>query len=96
MEKGYTIKRIVTLLMGVISIYIEWVWYRYFWLSELFPRWVKERLPFWENGHILVLAIYAVLLIVFASLYGGMKLGYYRSTEIILSMIFATIFANII
>lgn len=75
---------------------MEWLWYRYFWYSELFPRWVKENLPFWAKGHTLVLAVYALILIIFSAMYGGMKLNYYKSTEIIFSLIFATLITNII
>lgn len=82
--------------MSSISILYEWLWYRYFWYGELFPRWVKERLPFWENGHILVLAIYAAILFMFSSMYGGMKLSYYRNTEVIFSMIFSTLITNVL
>ena len=53
-------------------------------------------LPFWENGHMLVLAIYAALLFMFSSMYGGMKLSYYRNTEVIFSMIFSTLITNVL
>ena len=96
MKNLASFKRLITLAMASVNVLYEWLWYRYFWYGELFPRWVKERLPFWENGHILVLFIYAALLFMCASMYGGMKLSYYRNTEVIFSMIFATLFTNIL
>ena len=96
MKNLASFKRLIILAMASVNVLYEWLWYRYFWYGELFPRWVKERLPFWENGHILVLAIYAVLLFMCASMYGGMKLSYYRNTEVIFSMIFATLFTNVL
>lgn len=96
MKNLASFKRLITLAMASVNVLYEWLWYRYFWYGELFPRWVKERLPFWENGHILVLVIYAALLFMCASMYGGMKLSYYRNTEVIFSMIFATLFTNVL
>ena len=89
-------KRLIILSMASINILYEWLWYKYFWHADLFPRWVRERLPFWENGHILVLAIYAVLLLMCSTIYGGMKLSYYRNSEVILSNVFATLFTNVL
>lgn len=96
MKKLASFKRLIILAMASVSIIYEWLWYRYFWYGELFPKWVKDWLPFYENGHVLVLAIYAVLLIMFSSIYGGMKLSYYRNTEVIFSMLFATLITNVI
>lgn len=96
MKNLATFKRLIIIAMSSVSILYEWLWYRYFWYGELFPRWVKNNLPFWNNGHTIVLLIYLVLLIMLSNMYGGMKLGYYRKTEVIFSMIFATLFTNII
>ncbi len=96
MKNLASFKRLIILAMASVSILYEWLWYRFFWYGELFPRWVKEMLPFWENGHMLVLAIYAALLFMFSSMYGGMKLSYYRNTEVIFSMIFSTLITNVL
>lgn len=96
MKNLASFKRLIILAMASVNILYEWLWYRFFWYGELFPRWIKERLPFFENGHILVLAIYAALLIMFSSMYGGMKLSYYRNTEVIFSMIFSTLVTNVL
>lgn len=96
MKNLASFKRLIILAMASINILYEWLWYRFFWYGELFPRWVKERLPFWENGHVLVLAIYAVILFMFSSMYGGMKLSYYRNTEVVFSMIFSTLITNVL
>ncbi len=96
MKNLASFKRLIILAMASVNIFYEWLWYKYFWYGELFPRWVKERLPFWENGHILVLAIYAMLLFMCSSMYGGMKLSYYRNTEVIFSLIFSTLCTNVL
>lgn len=96
MKNLASFKRLIILAMASVSVIYEWLWYRYFWYSELFPKWVREQLPFWGNGHILVLAVYAAILFLFSSMYGGMKLSYYRNTEVIFSMIFSTLITNIL
>lgn len=95
MKNLASFKRLIILAMSAVAVLYQWLWYRYFWYGELF-RWVKENLSFWSNGHILVLAVYAVLLILFSNMYGGMKMGYYRNGEVILSQAFATAITNII
>lgn len=96
MKNLASFKRLIILAMASVNVIYEWLWYRYFWYGELFPQWVKERLPFWENGHILVLAFYAVLLFMCTSMYGGMKLSYYRNVEVVFSLIFATLCTNVL
>lgn len=96
MKNLASFKRLIILAMSSVSILYEWLWYRFFWYGELFPRWVKPRLNFFENGHMLVLALYAVILFLFSSMYGGMKLSYYRNTEVIFSMFFATLITNVL
>ena len=96
MKKLSSFKRLLTLIIAGISAYIEWQWYFYYWFGELFPRWVRERLPIYKMGHIPVLAVYAIILLVFMYTYGATKFNYSKTSDIIFSLIFATFWANAI
>lgn len=96
MKKLSSFKRLITLLMSFITVFIEWRWYSYYFYNELYPRWIAENLPIWIRGRALMVVLYAFILLVFVSMYGGMKLNYYKSIDIIFSIIFATLFTNII
>ena len=95
MKKLSSFKRLLTLIIAGISAYIEWQWYFYYWFGELFPRWVRERLPIYKMGHIPVLAVYAIILLVFMYTYGATKFNYSKTSDIIFSLIFATFWANV-
>ena len=93
MQEKESFKRIVQISLSAVCLIGQILVYRYLWYYYLA---YEVLLKFWHNGHILVVAIYAVLMIVFTRMYGGMKIGYYRNTEIIFSQIFATVLVNVI
>jgi len=64
-----------------------------FWLeyyANIMPR------TFGWKGHLLVVAVYGVLMCLFTSLYGGYRVGYYRREDVALSGVLGAIFANFI
>ena len=96
MKNSPSLKRFITLLISGASVFIEWLWYEHYWFDELFPRWVKESLNFYSRGHILVLGVYAALILGFCFTYGATKLNYYKTSELVVSIIFATVITNLI
>ena len=96
MKNSPSLKRFITLLISGASVFIEWMWYEHYWFVELFPRWVKESLNFYSRGHILVLGVYAALILGFCFTYGATKLNYYKTSELVVSIIFATVITNLI
>ncbi len=93
MREKESFKRIVQLSLSAVCLIGQILVYRYLWYYYLS---YEVLLEFWNKGHILVVLIYAALLFAFAKMYGGMKIGYYRNSEIIFSQLFATIMVNII
>lgn len=93
MKERESFKRIIQLSLAAVAIAVQVMIYRYLWYEYLA---YEVLLPFWRRGHLLVIAIYALILVAFTSMYGGMKIGYYRRTEIIFSQLFATVITNII
>ena len=51
---------------------------------------------FWIKGDLLVISVYAVLLLFFSRMSGGMKIGYLKAWEVFFSQAFATTCVNII
>ncbi len=62
--------------------------YAYYWFNIYYES-VQEYLKYWLNGHLLILAIYGVLLFFFSHMYGGMRIGYLKNAEVIFSQILA-------
>lgn len=75
---------IVALETGVMA-YIEVVYYN----TEL-----PKAFYFW--GHVFIAAVYAFILFIFSTMYGGLKIGSYRMIELLFSQGIATLVTNVI
>ncbi|MBQ6094679.1 MAG: exopolysaccharide biosynthesis polyprenyl glycosylphosphotransferase [Lachnospiraceae bacterium] len=87
-------KRLINLGLSTLSLGLVIAIFAYFWLKH-FQYSLVEALHFYKNGHILEITIYAVVLYMFAKMYGGTRFGYLKNTEIIFSQIFATAIADL-
>lgn len=95
MRKLESFKRLVMLCMSGICLAGQILLYAWFWYNDYYQR-IKIYLKFWEKGHWLVIAIYAILLFFFSNMYGGMRIGYLKNMEVIFSQLIATILVNVI
>lgn len=100
-------KRIVVLLSGFIELALQTAIYAWCWFNKYYPQLSQPRvsadgfamgngLKLYFRGHLLVIAIYFVLLIFFSNTYGGLKIGYLKSVDVFFSQIFALIMVNLI
>ncbi len=97
MQEKEAFKRIVQIALSAVCIIAQVLVYQYYWNYYLsYEIRAYSGLSFWRNGNYLIIAIYAVLLIAFTHMYGGLRIGYYRSSEIIFSQIFASVIVNAI
>lgn len=94
-KKLQTFKRLIQLSLAAVCLIFEFAVFRYFWLNAYYQDVVKK-LEFWERGHWAVYFIYIVLLFFFSNMYGGMKIGYLKNSEVVFSQIFATLAVNFI
>lgn len=65
-----------------------YVWYDYY--RELIFE------PFWRKGNWVLIAIYALIDMLFSRLYGGLKVGYLKRIDVIYSLTLATICTNVV
>ncbi len=91
MRKLEIYKRLILIALSSICIALQVGIYALFWYGYYSER---MYLKFYFKGHILMLFVYAVLLFFFSQMYGGMKIGYLRSGEVMFSQIFATVCVN--
>ena len=87
-------KRMINLGLSFLSLGLVVAIFAYFWMTN-FRFSIVEQLNFYKNGHILEIAIYAVVLYAFSKMYGGTRLGYLKNSEIIFSQVFATAIADV-
>lgn len=65
-----------------------YIWYDYY--RELIFE------PFWRKGNWVLIAIYALINVLFSRLYGGLKVGYLKRIDVFYSMTLATLCTNIV
>ena len=88
----------VMLLLNLIGLLLETGVYAYLWFNVFYPRINHSNtgLKFYINGHILIIAIYFILLYFFTSTYGGLKVGYLKPMDVILSDIVSVVIVNVV
>ncbi len=107
MKQVESIKRVFVLCIGLIGLAVQTAVYAYFWFTVYYPLVSSTRisadgytlgsgLKLYFKGHLLVIAIYFVMLLFFSNTYGGLKIGYLKSMDIFLSQIFSLIVVNVL
>ena len=95
MKKINAVRRMLVLQMSFWGMVLQTCLYAYFWL-HIYYFVVNRRLKFYFRGHILMIAIYFVLLVLVTTVFGGTKVGYLKNGDIIMSNIFSLVITNII
>ena len=95
MKKLESFKRVIQLLLAGVGLALQ-VWlFSHFYYIYYAPE-IMRRLPFWRRGHLAIIFIYALLLYVFSTMYGAMKVGRLKAAEVAISSVISTIFAGAI
>ncbi len=96
MREKESFRRILQLTLAGICLLMEvWV-YNYLWSNYISYEMKAEiGVTYWFWGNKVIVGVYGLLLLAFAQMYGGIKIGYYRNSEIIFSQLFATVLVNI-
>ncbi|MDO4340584.1 MAG: sugar transferase [Eubacteriales bacterium] len=93
MSKREDYKRFIVFCLASLVILAQaavfaYVWYDYY--RELIFE------PFWRKGNWVLIAIYALLDVMFSKLYGGLKVGYLKRIDVFYSLTLATICTNVV
>ena len=84
-------KRIVKFVTGVVILSLEMVAYWYIWVNHYNQH---MEVPYNRTGHWLMVAVYGLLLVIFNIIYGGWRVGYLRTRNMIYSQTLASLCAN--
>lgn len=91
LQKLESYKRLINLGLVLLCLLLETAVFAYQWYGSFRMGIVEGRSqPFYIKGHLLEIAVYFVILVMFSRMYGGTRLGYVRNAELIFSQIFAT------
>lgn len=89
-------KRVINLGLVMGCLGLEIAIFAYHWIFHFQHSVVEPLRDFYFKGHVLEITIYAVILFMFSNMYGGMRLGYLKNSEIVFSQLFATFLAEIL
>ncbi len=84
-------KTIIKYISSCVILSLEILVYWYVW-TNYYNGVLK--FPFWRRGNWLMVALYASILLFFLRTYGGLKIGYLKKENIILSQVLALFFTN--
>jgi len=76
------------ILLGFLTGFFAFVWYRYY--SDTIV------LPYYRRGNWVVIAIYTILTMIFFKAYGGFKVGYLKKTDMFYSQMISIVCVNVI
>lgn len=84
-------KTIIKYISSCVILSLEILVYWYVWINYYNG---VLKYPFWRRGNWLMVALYASILLFFLRTYGGLKIGYLKKGNIILSQVLALFFTN--
>ena len=91
MKKYEKYKRLIRFVSGIALLAVQSIIFMYVWIycyNDFMER------PYQRLGHYYLAAVYALILYVFSSIYGSLRLGYFKNWELIYTHTLATICAN--
>lgn len=85
-------KRLIRFVMAVVLFAVEMIIYYFVWMKYYNE---KMTIPYDVKGNYMISAVYGIVLLLFANMFGGLKVGYLRIGNLIYSHILTAISANI-
>ncbi len=86
-------RRLYSLMVSGVHIFIQTMLMTATW-KEYYNPYI--RIPFWTRGHWYIMTLYMVALMFFTHVYGGLKIGYLKQFDVLLSQVVAIICANVV
>lgn len=85
-------KRLIRFVMAVVLFAVEMIIYYFVWMKYYNE---KMTIPYDVKGNYMISSVYGIVLVLFANMFGGLKVGYLRIGNLIYSHILTAISANI-
>lgn len=91
MSKREDYKRLIVFLLAGSLILAQAAVFAYVWY-DYYRGLIFE--PFWRKGNWVLIGIYGLMYALFCQMYGGLKVGYLKRTDVFYSLVLATFCAN--
>ena len=93
MSKRENFKRTIVFCLASLVVIAQTAVFAYIWY-DYYRGLIFE--PFWRKGNWVLIAIYALINVLFSRLYGGLKVGYLKRIDVFYSLTLATICTNVV
>lgn len=94
MENYDPYKKTILFIVSLINILLMTAIFAFVWYGYYFDTMYSVK--FYRNGNYLLIAFYAIVLLFFSNMYGGLKIGQLRKAEVMLSQYLSLFLTNII
>ncbi|MFV0362816.1 MAG: sugar transferase [Suipraeoptans sp.] len=97
MHKLESFKRLILIALAGICLILESLVFYYFWMYNFRPSITTiTQVDYFYRASLLQSGFYFAILFFLSHMYGGMKIGYLKSAEVVFSQAFSTIITNIL
>ena len=93
MKEREKFKKLILFLANGLMVASEIFIFAYIWFTRYTLQLVEQ---YWFWGNYAIIGIYALILILLTKIFGGFKIGYLKTTDVILSQVLAIIISNIV
>ena len=93
MSKRENFKRTIVFCLASLVVIAQAAVFAYIWY-DYYRGFIFK--PFWRKGNWVLIAIYALINVLFSRLYGGLKVGYLKRIDVFYSLTLATICTNVV
>ena len=96
MKKLETSRRIIRLFLSLVGLAVQTAGFVFVWFNYYKPMMEARQIRFWIKGDLLLIAIYAIILLLISEMYGGMRIGYLKTWDVFFSQVFSTLGTDVI
>ena len=86
-------KKFIVFCLASLAVIAQTAVFAYVWY-DFYRGLIFE--PFWRKGNWVLIAIYALINVLFSTFYGGLRVGYLKRIDVFYSMVLATICTNVV
>ena len=90
-NKHYQYKRIFMFWAGALFVAIQTGMYAWLWYNQHAPN---MKIQYYRRGDWAVIALYALMAVLFLKIFGGFKVGYLRNMDVLYGQALAILFQN--
>lgn len=93
MRRKERYKRLLSIFLAAVIIVVQMAIYAYVWFTCYDGTLPKN---FFHNGHLVLIALYGLLILFFSNVYSAYKVGYLRVMDVLYSQCLSTLCVNIV